>query len=105
MIGCTILIGLLGWIKKDPHYTSTWMQLVVTYFTVCDPILMLLAHFSPPSWLTLGRRIGGFAPTSCETSKLIWGPPSLPLPCQALDFKIWLSNVSGPDGWRYLIRP
>jgi hypothetical protein len=103
MVGSIVTIALLGWIKKDPSYTSTGMLVFLSIFFACDPALVLLTYFSPPSWLTLGHKIGGFAPTSCEISKLIEGPDAWP--CQALEFKIWLGNVAGPDGWNYFIQP
>ena len=56
-----------------------------------------------PSWLTLEHKIGGFAPASCEISKSIEGPGSLP--CEALEFKIWLVNMAGPGGWEYFSWP
>ena len=103
MIGSIFLVALLGWIKKDPDYTALGIAVFCLFAFTCDPTLVLLTYFSPPTWLTLGHRVGGFAPTSCEISKRIWGPYAWP--CQALEFKVWLSNVAGPDGWEYLIRP
>jgi hypothetical protein len=103
VVGSIIPIALLGWIRKDPIYIGIWLTILIATIFACDPVLVLLTYFSPPSWLTLGHKIGGFAPTSCETSKLIWGPRAWP--CQALEFQIWLGNVAGPDGWSCLIRP
>jgi len=72
VVGSIIPIALLGWIRKDGSYVAIWLMVLVTTIFACDSALVLLTYFSPPTWLTLGRRIGGFAPTSCETSKLIW---------------------------------
>jgi hypothetical protein len=71
VFGSIIPIALLGWIRKDPSYAFTWVTVLTATIFACDPILMLLTYFSPPSWLTLGHKIGGFATTSCETSKLV----------------------------------
>jgi hypothetical protein len=103
VFGSIIPIALLGWIRNDPFYAFNWVTVLIATFFACDPILVLLTYFSPPSWLTLGQKVGGFATKSCETSKLIWGPRAWP--CQALEFQIWLDNVAGPDGWSYLMRP
>jgi hypothetical protein len=103
MIGSIFLVALLGWIKKDPDYAALGMAVFCLFLFACDPILALLTYFSPPTWLTLGHKVGGFAPTSCEISKQIFGPRAWP--CQALEFKVWLDNVAGPGGWKYLIQP
>lgn len=102
-IGSAIPIALLGWIKKDADYICTWLVVFLAIIFACDPTVLLLRYFSPPTWLTLGYKIGGFAPTTCEISKLVEGPRAWP--CQALEFKTWLANVAGPNGWEYLIRP
>jgi hypothetical protein len=56
---------------------------------------LLLTYFSPPTWLTLGYKIGGFMPTDCVTSQLVEGRGSLAVPCQALHLKTWLLSVAG----------
>jgi hypothetical protein len=101
--GSFILLALLGLIQKDIRRITLWPATFFAIMFSSTPVALLLTYFSPPTWLTLGHEIGGFMPTSCETSKLIEGPNSLP--CHALYFKWWLAGVAGPDGWLYLARP
>jgi hypothetical protein len=78
---------LLGVVLEDPAYLAAWIVILLVCIPMSSQIGRLLTYFSPPSWLTLGYKIGGFAPTSCEVSRLIDGPDSWP--CQALRFKAW----------------
>jgi hypothetical protein len=97
--GSFIPLALLGLIQKDIRRITLWPATFFAIMFSSTPVALLLTYFSPPTWLTLGYEIGGFMPTSCETSKLIEGPNSLP--CHALYFKWWLAGVAGPDGWLY----
>jgi hypothetical protein len=74
-------------VLEDPAYLAAWIVILLVCIPMSSQIGRLLTYFSPPSWLTLGYKIGGFAPTSCEVSRLIDGPDSWP--CQALRFKAW----------------
>lgn len=70
-----------------------------------DPITAFLQHHrvSLPTWLTFGYSVGlgGLLPNVCDdTIRDISG-----WPCIYGDLKLWLANVAGDEGWRYLMRP
>jgi hypothetical protein len=87
---------LFAWIQNNFNYFFTpFFMLFFEGFLGGRPIGLLLTYFSPPTWLTLGYKIGGFMPTDCVTSQLVEGRGSLAVPCQALHLKTWLLSVAG----------
>jgi hypothetical protein len=99
-IGSAIPLLLLAWIQNNFYYFLTpFFMLVFAGLLGGPPIGLLLTYFSPPTWLTLGYKIGGFMPTDCATSQLVEGRGSLALPCRALHIKgCLLSAVGLGDG-------
>jgi hypothetical protein len=77
----------LGMIQHEA-YLIAYLEIFHVRVMMSRPFGLLLTYFGPPSWLTLGCKIGGFAPTSCEVSRVIAGHNAWP--CQALRFKSWL---------------
>jgi hypothetical protein len=89
-------LGLLAWNQDNIHYFfAPWIMIFFACFYGGQPIGLLLTYFSPPTWLTLGHKIGGFMPTDCATSRLVEGRERVSWPCQALHLKKWLLYVVG----------
>ena len=97
IFGSTFPLGLLGWIRDDFNYFFVpWLVVILACLRGGGQLAgLLLTYFSPPTWLTLGHKIGGFMPTDCHTSQLVEGRGRLAWPCQALDFKNWVLHVAG----------
>jgi hypothetical protein len=66
--GSAVPLALFGWSQNNfGYFLAPFFMLFLAFSLGGKPIGILLTYFSPPTWITLGRKIGGFMPTDCAT--------------------------------------
>lgn len=107
LLSLTLLSGLRG-----PDRSLRWRHSLALVFLASsyvlvwvEPITAILQHHrvSLPTSLTFGYSVGlgGALPNVCDApirDISAW-------PCIYGDFKLWLANIAGDEGWRYFMRP